>query len=208
MTAFPHQWFYEFLTLLVVLDPIATVPVFMAVTHGLSRSQAMKVGAIGLGVAFLILLFFIIAGRWFLQTLEIPMASFQLAGSLILLLIALSMVTGKLNAQVASIPKDASLVHRAIYPLAMPVIAGAGGILTVVMLADNHARTAVEQGLTILVVIACLSVHFVSFFLSSFILRLIGLHGVEVFSRVFGLMLASIAVNGLIISIKLSFGLA
>ena len=86
---FLNHFFYEFVTLIVILDPVATVPIFLMVTAGLPRRQALLVAAYAVGVAFLIMLFFILVGRPLLSALHIPMASFQLAGSLILLLFGL-----------------------------------------------------------------------------------------------------------------------
>ena len=98
---FPNDVLYEFVTLFVVLDPIATLPVFTAVSAGLNRRQSLLVAFYALGVAFLVLLFFIVAGQHLLEALKIPMASFQLAGSLGLLLFGLKMVLGKITEEAA-----------------------------------------------------------------------------------------------------------
>jgi multiple antibiotic resistance protein len=204
-TTFAHDFLYEFVTLFVILDPVATVPIFLFVTAGLARGQALGVAAYALGVAFLVLLFFIAGGQFLLQELKIPMPSFQLAGSIILLIFGINMVLGKVTKDVASLPTEATLLERAIYPLAIPGIAGAGAILTVVLLTDNNARTFAEQAQTTGILALCLVCFFLLFALSGLIFRLLGRSGVEIISRVFGLILASIAVNGLIIAIKLSF---
>lgn len=202
---FANNFLYEFVTLFVILDPVATVPIFLFVTAGLARRQSLMVAAYALGVAFLVLLFFIAGGQSLLQELKIPMASFQLAGSLILLVFGINMVLGKVTKEVANVPADATLMERAIYPLAIPGIAGAGAILTVVLLTDNKARTFAEQVSTTGILVLCLVCFFFLFALSGQIFRLLGRSGVEIISRVFGLILASIAVNGLITAIKVSF---
>jgi multiple antibiotic resistance protein len=204
---FPSDFAYEFFTLLVILDPIATVPVFLAVTYGLTWQHRMKVAITGLLVAFGILTAFIFLGLEFLKVLDIPTASFQLAGSIILFMLGLNMVTGQLHSEIAKLPSNVSIFERAVYPLAMPSIAGAGAILTVVMLSDNHARVVSEQLQTTMVLAACLMVHFVSFTIGGLIIRYLGLAGIQVISRIFGLMICSIAVSGIVIAIKLSFGL-
>lgn len=204
---FPSNFLYEFLALLIILDPIATVPIFLSVSRGLSWKDAMNVGMAALGVAFCILTVFIFIGLEFLEALNIPTASFQLAGSFILFTLGLSMVTGKLNAEIANLPANASILDRAIYPLAMPSIAGAGAILTVVMLSDNHARTLTEQLHTTYVLALCLLVHLLSFSLGALIMRFVGLAGVHIITRIFGLMICSIAVSGMIIAIKISFAI-
>ena len=204
---FPSDFVYEFFTLLVILDPIATVPVFLAVTYGLKWRDALKVALTSLTVAFLILTTFIFLGLEFLKVLDIPTPSFQLAGSFILFTLGLSMVTGKMHEEIAKISPKASILERSVYPLAMPTIAGAGAILTVVLLSDNNARVMAEQLQTSFVVLLCLSVHLVSFMAAGFIIRYIGMVGIQIITRVFGLMICSIAVTGMVIAIKASFGL-
>lgn len=204
---FPSDFTYEFFTLLVILDPIATVPVFLAVSYGMRWQDRLKVAATALLVAFSILTAFIFLGLQFLKVLDISTTSFQLAGSIILFLLGLDMVTGRLHKEIAELPKNATILERSIYPLAMPSIAGAGAILTVVMLSDNHARIFAEQLRTTLILALCLLVHLISFTLSGFIMRYLGLAGIQVITRVFGLMICSIAVSSLVIAIKLSFGL-
>lgn len=204
---FPNDVLYEFVTLFVVLDPIATLPVFVAVTAGLTRRQSFLVAFYALGVSFLVLLFFIIAGQHMLEALKIPMTSFQLAGSLVLLLFGLKMVLGKVTEEAAEVAEGTSLLERAIYPLAVPCVAGAGAMLTVVLLTDNKIRSITEQATTTGILVLCLTILFVLFALSAAIFRVLGRPGIEIVSRVFGLILASIAVNSLVIAIKMSFGL-
>jgi len=204
---FLNDFFYEFVTLFVILDPVATVPIFLMVTAGLPRRQALLIAAYAVGTAFLIMLFFIVVGRPLLAALHIPMPSFQLAGSLILLLFGLKMVLGKVGEEAAAVPSDATPFQRAVFPLAVPGIAGAGAILTVVMLTDNKVRSLGEQVTTTAILALCLCLLFGAYALAGTLFRLLGKPGIEIVSRVFGLILSSIAVTGLVIAIKLSFGL-
>ena len=204
---FLNDIFYEFVTLFVILDPVATIPIFLTVTAGIDRRRQLLVAFHALGVSFLILLFFIVVGQMLLEALHIPMASFQMAGSIVLLLFGLKMVLGKVAEEAASIPADATPLQRAIFPLAIPGIAGAGSILTVVLLTDNNVRSVGEQAITTAILVVCLVLLFGIFAAAGAIFRLLGRPGTEIVSRVFGLILLSIAVTGLIVAIKLSFGL-
>lgn len=179
---FPNDVLYEFVTLFVVLDPIASLPVFVAVTAGLARRQSLLVAFYALGVSFLVLLFFILGGQHLLGALKIPMASFQLAGSLVLLLFGLKMVLGKVTEEAAEIAAGASLLERAIYPLAVPCVAGAGAMLTVVLLTDNKIRSITEQATTTGILVLCLTILFILFALSSAIFRVLGRPGIEIVS--------------------------
>jgi multiple antibiotic resistance protein len=204
---FLNEFLYEFVTLLVILDPVATVPVYLAATTGLERRRALLVAFHALVVSFLILLFFIVAGQWLLGALKIPIASFQMAGSLVLLLFGLKMILGQVTEEAAAMPDDATPLQRAVFPLAIPGIAGAGAILTVVLLTDNNVRSVAEQAQTTAILLLCLMLMFGVFAAAGAIFRLLGRPGIEIVSRVFGLILLSIAVTGLIAAIKLSFGL-
>src|SRR6266567_697458 len=90
------------------------------------------------------------------SALKIPMTSFQLAGSLVLLLFGLKLVLGQVSEEAAAMPPNATLLERAIYPLAIPCIAGAGSMLTVVLLTDNDVRSLGEQALTTGLLALCL----------------------------------------------------
>ena len=207
-TTFTHTFLYELVTLFVILDPVATITVFLAATVGLSRKDSLKVAAYAVSIAFLVLLFFIAAGQLLLEALHIPMPSFQCAGSIVLLLFGLKLVLGKVTEEAAAIPGGTPLYERSIYPLAIPGIAGPGAMLTVVLLTDNNVRSFAEQAITTGELAVCLALLFGVYAAASFLYRLLGRGGVEVISRVFGLIVASIAVNNLIIAVKLSFGLS
>lgn len=205
---FGNSFLYEFVTLYVVLDPVAAIPIFLAATAGLPRRHQLAVALAAVTIAFGILVFFIALGEWLLEALHVPMASFQLAGGLILLLFGLQMTLGKVTETALSMPAGATLVQRATFPLAMPCIAGAGSIMTVMLLTDNAERSVAEQLQTVGVLAACLAVLFVVFAMAGGLSRLLGRGGIEIVTRVFGLILTSIAVTNLVVAIKLSFNLS
>lgn len=204
---FGNSFLYEFVTLYVVLDPVAAIPIFLAATAGLPRRRQVGVAFAAVAIAFAIFVFFIVFGEMLLEALRVPMASFQLAGALILLLFGLQMTLGKVTEAAAAMPADTPLLQRAVFPLAMPCIAGAGSIMTVMLLTDNHERSFAEQVQTTGVLATCLVLLFLVLSLAAPLQRLLGRGGIEIVTRVFGLILTSIAVNNLVISIKLSFNL-
>jgi multiple antibiotic resistance protein len=207
-TTFTHTFAYELVTLFVILDPVSTIPIFLAATVGLARKDSLKVGAFAVLISFFVLLVFIAGGQFLLNALHIPMASFQLAGSLVLLLFGLKLVLGKVTEEASAIPGGTPMFERAVYPLAIPGIAGPGAMLTVVLLTDNNTRTVMEQALTTAELAICLAILLGIYAMASFLYRVLWRGGIEIVSRVFGLVVASIAVNNLIIAIKLSFNLA
>ena len=205
---FGNNFLFEFVTLYVVLNPVAAIPVFLPVTAGLTRQRQLAVAFTAVMIAFAILLFFIVLGSRLLEALGVPMASFQLAGALILLLFGLQMTLGKVTEMALTMPVDATLVQRAAFPLAMPCIAGAGSIMTVMLLTDNAERTVAEQVQTTAVLAVCLVLLFAALAMAGGLSRLLGRGGIEIVTRVFGLILTSIAVTNLVIAIKLSFNLS
>ena len=207
-TSFTHTFVYELVTLFVILDPVSTIPVFLAATLGLKRNDSLKVGAYAVSTSFVVLLVFIAGGQHLLDALHIPMESFQLAGSIVLLLFGLKLVLGKVTEEASAIPEGTSLFERSIYPLAIPGIAGPGSMLTVVLLTDNNMRSLAEQAMTTGELVICLLVLLGIYAVASFLYRVLGRGGIEVVSRVFGLVVSSIAIHNMIIAIKLSFHLA
>ena len=207
-TEMPHDFVYEFVTLIAILNPVTAVPILLAVAAGLSSRDTFKVGCYALVISFGILLFFVTGGRLLLGELRIPMPAFQLAGAVLLLLFALRMTLDGAVSQPRVADRPATLFERAIFPLAFPKIAGTGAILTVVLLTENRSRSIAEQASTVGVVVLCLLCFVPLFALASTLSRLLGNAGIQIIGRVFGLILASIAVNSMIIAIKLSFDLA
>jgi multiple antibiotic resistance protein len=205
---FSSNFFFELLMLYAVLDPIAAIPIFLSVTSGLSRKEKTIVAFLAVAISFSIFLFFIAIGHHLLNALHIPMASFQLAGSLILLLFGLQMVLGQIHATKDEERKDITLLQRASFPLAIPCIAGSGSIMTVMMLTDNLERSYKEQLQTIGVLSLCLFFLFIMFLMSGFIQRILGRGGIEIITRVFGLIITSIAVTNIITAIKISFNIS
>ena len=128
--------------------------------------------------------------------------------SIVLLLFGVKLVLGQVAEEVSAIPSNATLAQRAVYPLAIPTIAGAGSMLTVVLLTDNNVRTIGEQAITTSRLAISLVIVFCVLALSKWIFSVVGRPGIEVMSCVSGLILASIAVHNMIIAAKLSFGLA
>jgi multiple antibiotic resistance protein len=117
----------QFITLLVVLDPAATVPMFLMTVEGLTRAQARRVAVIAATIAFLVLLFFIVFFELLLEAMRIPLSSFQLAGSIVWLIYGRHLVLDRIIVDDSfDINTAVGLVSRTIYPLAIPGLAGQG----------------------------------------------------------------------------------
>jgi multiple antibiotic resistance protein len=198
----------EFIALWVVIDPIGSVPIFIAVTAGLSVREKRSIAVKATVISAAILMFFLVAGQFLLEALEIHLQAFQIAGGIVLFLFALTMIFGdsKIDEEKKQISGNAS--HLAVFPLAVPSLASPGAMLAVVMLTDNHRYTVAEQVFTAGAVAAVLGITLLLFLLANPIQRLIGDAGASIVSRVMGLILASVAVDNILIALTSYFNLA
>lgn len=184
----------EFITLWVIIDPLGSLSVYLAVTAGLDTPARRKVAFISVGVAFVVLLFFIVAGQILLIAMGIALHSFQIAGGIILFLFALQLIHGSVPVSPAQTGAGAGL-ELAIYPLGIPSIAGPGAMLTVVLLTDNDRQDIPDQLLTVGVLAIVLALTLVLFMLAQPVARLIGKSGANIIGRIMGMLLAAVAVN-------------
>jgi multiple antibiotic resistance protein len=198
----------QFVTLFVVIDPAATIAMFLITSHGLTSIQARGVAIIAAAIAFVVLLFFIVFFQLLLEAMHIPLSSFQLAGSVVLLIYGLHLVFDQIKADDSfDINTTEGLVARSVYPLAIPGLAGPGSMMTVTLLTENYSRSLLQQAQTVGIVAICLALIVLIFFAAKPINRLLGKGGLSVISRVMGLILSSIAMTNGIAAVKLVFGL-
>jgi multiple antibiotic resistance protein len=184
----------EFVTLFIVVNPISALPVFIAVAAGFDRATQRKVALIAVAASFAVLVAFIIAGGFVLEKMGISLKSFQVAGGIILFLVALDMVRGASYAPAAGMNADQA-TSVAIYPLAIPKIAGPGTMLTVVLLTDDHRFDVLQLAMTTGVVALVLAITLMVLLLAAPISRLIGTAGTAIVSRVMGMILVALAVH-------------
>ena len=201
------QYATDLITLWVVIDPIGTLPVFLAVTAGMSLTVARRTALRATVAAFGVLLFFVVAGQALLQAIDIDLDAFQIAGSVVLFLFALTMIFGEPKVKAEEKDIETSDADRSIYPLAIPSIASPGAMLAVVSLTDNSKFSIPEQIETVVEMALILLVTLGLMLMASRIIKIIGDAGAIVISRVMGLILASVAVNGIVLGIKQAFNL-
>ncbi|KRE02114.1 MarC family transcriptional regulator [Bosea sp. Root381] len=190
--------FTEFVKLWVVIDPIGTLPVFLAVTAGMGAAAARAVALRGILVAFGVLVFFVAGGQILLTAMDIALTSFEIAGNIVLFLFALTMIFGESKLEEDEKLMRSSDLERAVYPLAIPSIASPGAMLTVMTVTDNSSVDLREQAETVLQVAVILAMTLGLMLMAHRIIALIGNAGASVISRVMGLVLASVAVDGII----------
>ena len=188
--AFHTKLFTEvFVTLIVIMDPVGTIPMFLALTSGRSSRARRRLAWQAVLVAIAVITAFALFGQQILRYLGISVPALQGAGGLLLILVALELLTGKQEQ-----PEDAPSVNVALVPLGTPLLAGPGAIVaTIVFVRRGHG---VGDGLAIAAgILAVHAVLYLALRFANVILRLIREGGVLLVTRISGLLLSAIAVQ-------------
>ncbi|MBS9476454.1 MarC family protein [Ancylobacter radicis] len=196
-------------TMLVVIDPVGLAPLFLAVTHDLSPQERRQVAWRSSVLALAILVFFGVVGAPLLGALGITLPAFRIAGGLLLFTISFEMVFGRRTERTfdtnASAARDQALRMLAVFPLAIPLMAGPGAITAMLLLAGeahgDPARLAALFGITLLVIASCLLVYLAA----GRVDRLLGVTGNAILSRLLGVVLTALAVQFVIDGIRAAF---
>jgi multiple antibiotic resistance protein len=188
--AFDTKLFSEvFVTQLVIMDPIGTVPLFLALTSGRSRRARRSLSWQAVVVSLSVITVFALFGQQILRYLGITVAALQGAGGLLLVLVALELLTGK-QTRDTEVPD----VNVALVPLGTPLLAGPGAIVaTIVFVRRAHGfpdAWAIAAGVLAVHVVLYLALRF-----STVILRVIREGGVSLVTRISGLLLSAIAIQ-------------
>jgi multiple antibiotic resistance protein len=183
-----------FVTLFVVIDPIAVAPLFVALTQGMTDAMRRRIALRAILVAFGLLAAFGIAGKALLAGIGIGLPAFRISGGLLLFLMAVDMLferrTERREKRAAEEGPDPS-----VFPLATPLIAGPGALATMILLTAQHAGNRTAQVEVHLVMVAVLAVTYVLFRAGGLIERLLGHTGIGVLTRLFGILLAALSVQ-------------
>jgi multiple antibiotic resistance protein len=193
-----------FVGLLAIVNPFGAIPLFISMTADESSSQRRKtinLVAVGVTVILLVALFF---GQLLLQFFGITIDSFRIGGGILVLLMAIAMLHAKTSLIRQTDEEAHESIEResvAIVPLAMPLLAGPGAISTVILAA--HKSTGVAHYMIISLGIVLLSlVVWAVLRLSPWIAGHIGATGINIFTRIMGLILTAIAVEFIAAGIK------
>jgi multiple antibiotic resistance protein len=185
-----------FVTLFVIMDPPGATPIFLALVKDQPANKRIRMAWQGAAVSLIVIVTFAIFGKLILDYLHISVEALQGAGGLLLLLISLELLTGKDSS--GDKTKD---VNVALVPLGTPLLAGPGAIVTTIVFVQ-HAYT-VEMKLALAA--AIVAVHIAIGLTLMFSTKLVGLikeSGITLIARIAGLLLAAIAVEMIVQSIK------
>ena len=178
-----------FVTLLVITDPPGMVPIFLALTGSMPARDRNRAGWQAVALAGGVIVVFAVAGQQILRYLGIDLPALQGAGGLLLVLVALELLTGK-----SDDPQQVHTTNVALVPLGTPLLAGPGAIVATMLFVRRAHHTpdylAIAAAILLVLVVVWLVLRF-----CGIIVRILRPSGIEVLTRIAGLLLAAIAVQ-------------
>ncbi|RVV98942.1 MarC family protein [Mesobaculum littorinae] len=194
-----------FVTLMVIVDPIGLTPLFVALTQGMPRAQRRAVGARACALGAALLMLFGMFGEAVLGFVGITMPAFRIAGGILLFLTALDMLFER-RAERRQGNADKNEDDPSVFPLATPLLAGPGAIATMILL-TGQAGGDVTMVIAVHVVMALVvAITFALFLAAGPLEHMLGDVGVNVVTRLLGMLLAALSVQFVLDGLK-SFGL-
>jgi multiple antibiotic resistance protein len=188
---------YSFVALFVIIDPIGTAALFVGLTRGLTEPASRRVAYRAVLIAGILLLIFAFGGNALLRGLAIGLPAFRIAGGVLLFLVAVDMVFARSSGVRALTAQESQEVDPShdisVFPLAIPLIAGPGALTTMVLLMGQAGADPLARASVILMLALVLAITLGFLLMATRIVRLLGTTGVNVVSRVLGVLLAAVA---------------
>jgi len=176
-------------TLFVIIDPPGMVPIFLALTGTLPAKERKRAAWHAVALAGGVIVVFAVAGQQILRYLSVDLPALQAAGGILLLLVALELLTGRADDPNRQTPSNVALV-----PIGTPLLAGPGAIVATMLFVQRAdglpGYAAIAAGIVVVLVAVWLILRF-----SGVIVRVLRPAGIEVVTRIAGLLLAAIAVQ-------------
>ena len=201
-----------FANFLITIDPVGVVPFFIGLTMGMTPARRRATAIKSVGIAAGILLVFTLIGQPILHYLGVTLPAFRIAGGILLMLLAIDMVVARESGIRALTPREeedtaqrSPQADLAVFPLAIPLIAGPGAIASTILLQSQHVGDPAAQAVSAGVMLAVLVLTMIAFLMCEVIMKILGLTGVAVLSRVFGVVLAALAANHIVEGLRASF---
>lgn len=191
--------FTAFVTFFVILDPPGTAAIFAAMTRNVADAHRRVMARRATVMAGMMLFAFAVGGEWLLGALGITLPAFRVAGGILLFLLAADMVFARqsgLRSTTAVENEEAEAREDiTVFPLAFPLIAGPGAMTSVVLMMGAVQGDPLGQ-VTVLAVLGAVMVSLLLMLLAAgHILKVLGITGAHVISRVLGIILAALALQ-------------
>ncbi|MDC1159550.1 MarC family protein [Candidatus Pelagibacter sp.] len=186
----------------IVIDPLGNTPLFLSITQNMDTNKKIKVALSGTIIASIILLFFALLGSSLLSHLNISYPAFTIGGGIILLIIAIEMLFDK-RQQRKEEDINFNSENVAVFPLAIPLIAGPAAITSVIVSVSDIGTDFTNQTAGILSLALVLFLTFIIFFIASKFSKLINKKIIGVISRVVAIILVGLSVQYILDGIKI-----
>lgn len=200
-----------FFVLFVVIEPVSLVPMFAALTVDGDGSHRRRVALKASLLSALILVAFAVGGQWLLAYLGISVAAFKIGGGVLLLLLSIDMVFARRSGMRSTTVReqDEARIREdiSVFPLAFPLIAGPGAMATLVLIASETSHDMRLFSGLIGVILLLMLIVLGLLMLSNVVMRVLGVTGANMVSRIFGVILVALAIQYLVDGIKAAFGI-
>ncbi|MBB3193759.1 MarC family protein [Roseateles terrae] len=194
-----HSFLSALILLLLVLDPLGSLPIFIPIMRGVPKERRIKVALREVSIAFGVLLVFMFLGDSFLRLMHLSERSLEVAGGVILIIIAIRMIFS--HAGDSAYGADTGR-EPLIFPLAVPLLAGPSAMATVLLLASRQPDRIMEW---IGALFTAMVLSFLALILADRIRKLLGDSVVSALEKLMGLVLTAIAVEMILAGLKRYF---
>jgi MarC family membrane protein len=187
---------YSFVTLFVIIDPVGSAAIFAGLMRGAPRPMRRLYAVRGVVTATILVLAFAMGGGALLRAMGITLPAFRIGGGVLLFLLATEMVFARQSGiRGPTVPEEEEAEHRrdiSVFPLAFPLLAGPGALTSIVLLMERTASPLEALGV-IAALITVMGITLALLLAAPHVMRLIGVTGANVVSRVLGIILAALA---------------
>ena len=188
-----------------IMNPIANTPIFIAVTEGMDREDRKKTATKSTLIAFIIVTAFVILGKYIFDLFGITVPAFKITGGVLLFYVGFEMLMSTKSKihSTGEKPVDSGV---AVSPLAIPILAGPGTIVTAMNNVNN--TDFLHIGIVIAVFALMITLTFLAFKFSQQIVSKVGDNMIKVIGKIMGLILAIMGTDMVLIGIKMAFGIS
>ncbi|ANH67956.1 MarC family protein [Mitsuaria sp. 7] len=194
-----HSFLSALILLLLVLDPLGSLPIFIPIMRAVPRERRLKVALREVGLAFAVLLAFMFLGEGFLRLMHLSERSLEVAGGVILIIIAIRMIFSHAGDSAYGVETGR---EPFIFPLAVPLLAGPSAMATVLLLASRQPDRVAEW---VGALFTAMVISFLALILADRIRKLLGDSVVSAIEKLMGLVLTAIAVEMILSGLKRYF---
>ncbi|WP_282133056.1 MarC family protein [Cellulophaga baltica] len=193
-----------FMGFFAIMNPIANTPIFLGLVEGKDKEQKKKIAKTGTITAFIIVVSFILAGKYIFELFGITIPAFKITGGILIFYVGFEMLMSK-KSKIHSTEDKEDDSSVGISPLAIPILAGPGTIVTGMNFVTDASYTQI--GVVIGIFGLMIFLTYVAFVLSDVIVKKVGQNLISVIGKLMGLILAIIGTGMIVEGIKLSFNL-